>query len=273
VAEILIIGAGIAGLGAALGLEAQGNTVTIIEQDPPAPTTSGDAAFEMWDRRNVPQFRQAHGFSARSRTLLLKYAPGVVARLAADGIVESNAFKLVAPPEIHEPDDDAFTGFMTRRPAFELALRLEAEDRPRIGFMCPETVSGQDLTGTSYTASSGLVLPNRVCNPNSGANVHSQLRWFNTSCFTNPAFGVWGNSALGAVTDPGINNWNISTAKRFPLAFIREGHALELRSDFLNAWNHTQWQSSDKSMTSATYGRITSTRPARQIQFALRYLF
>ena len=141
-AEIVIIGAGIAGLGAALGLEAQGHAVTIIEQDPASPTTSGDVAFEMWDRRNVPQFRQPHGFSARSRTLLLKYAPRVVERLAADGIAESNAFKLVAPVEIHEPDDDAFTGFMTRRPAFELALRLEAEDRPRIRFRCPATVSG-----------------------------------------------------------------------------------------------------------------------------------
>jgi hypothetical protein len=137
----------------------------------------------------------------------------------------------------------------------------------------PETVSGQDLTGTGYTASSSLVLPNRVCNPNSGPTVHSQLQWFNTSCFVNPAFGVWGNSALGAVTDPGINNWNIATAKRIPLSFLKEGHAVEFRADFLNAWNHTQWLSSDKSMTSATYGRITSTHPARQVQFALRYLF
>ena len=137
----------------------------------------------------------------------------------------------------------------------------------------PETVSGQDLTGTGYTASSSLVLPNRICNPNSGSNIHSQLQWFNTSCFVNAAFGVWGNSALGAVTDPGINNWNIATAKRLPLGFLREGHALEFRADFFNAWNHTQWLSSDKSMTSATYGRITSTHPARQVQFALRYLF
>jgi hypothetical protein len=137
----------------------------------------------------------------------------------------------------------------------------------------PETVSGQDLTGTGYTASSSLVLPNRICNPNSGSNIHSQLQWFNTSCFANAAFGVWGNSALGAVTDPGVNNWNIATAKRIPLGFLREGHALEFRADFFNAWNHTQWLSSDKSMTSATYGRITSTHPARQVQFALRYLF
>ena len=137
----------------------------------------------------------------------------------------------------------------------------------------PETVSGQDLTGTGYTASSSLVLPNRICNPNSGPNTHAQLQWFNTSCFATAAFGVWGNSALGAVTDPGINNWNIATAKRFPLGFLKEGHALEFRADFFNAWNHTQWLSSDKSMTSATYGRITSTHPARQVQFALRYLF
>ena len=75
------------------------------------------------------------------------------------------------------------------------------------------------------------------------------------------------------MTDPGINNWNIATAKRIPLGFLKEGHALEFRADFFNAWNHTQWLSSDKSMTSATYGRITSTRPARQVQFALRYLF
>ena len=141
-AEIVIIGAGVAGLGAALGLDASGHSVTVVEQDVPPPTTNGDAAFEEWDRRSVPQFRQAHGFSARSRTLLLQHAPGVVERLAKDGIVEGNPFKLVAPPEIHEPDDDAFTGFQTRRPAFELALRLEAEDRPRIRFECPASVTG-----------------------------------------------------------------------------------------------------------------------------------
>ena len=69
------------------------------------------------------------------------------------------------------------------------------------------------------------------------------------------------------------SNWNIATAKRIPLGFLKEGHALEFRADFFNAWNHTQWLSSDKNMTSATYGRITSTHPARQVQFALRYLF
>jgi 2-polyprenyl-6-methoxyphenol hydroxylase-like FAD-dependent oxidoreductase len=147
VAEVVIIGAGVAGLGAALGLDAHGHAVTVVEQDPAPPKVGGDAAFELWNRRSVPQFRQAHGFSARSRTLLLEHAPGVVERLAVDGITDANPFKMVAPPEAHEPDDDAFTGFMTRRPAFELALRLEAEDRPHIRFECPATVTGLLFAG------------------------------------------------------------------------------------------------------------------------------
>ncbi len=137
----------------------------------------------------------------------------------------------------------------------------------------PEPVTDQDLTGTGLSASSSLAQPNRICNPNAGASIHTQLQWFNTSCFVDPAFGVWGNSTLGAVTEPGINNWNIAAAKRIPLSFVKEGQVLEFRSDLFNAWNHTQWAASDKNMRSATYGRITSTRPARQVQFALRYLF
>ena len=59
----------------------------------------------------------------------------------------------------------------------------------------------------------------------------------------------------------------------FALPFIGESHRVEFRSDLFNAFNHTQWANSDRTMTSTTYGRITATRPARQIQFALRYIF
>ncbi len=137
----------------------------------------------------------------------------------------------------------------------------------------PEPVTDQDLSGTGLSGASSLAQPNRICNPNQGSNIHTKLQWFNTGCFVDPAFGVWGNSTLGAVTEPGINNWNIAMAKRMPLSFLRENHALEFRADLLNAFNHTQWMTSDRNMRSATYGQVTSTRPARQIQFALRYLF
>jgi hypothetical protein len=72
---------------------------------------------------------------------------------------------------------------------------------------------------------------------------------------------------------PGINNWNISVVKRLPVKFPTEAGAFELRGDFLNAFNHTQWGAADKNVSDATFGQITSTRPPRQIQVSLRYLF
>ena len=134
----------------------------------------------------------------------------------------------------------------------------------------PEPVSTTDLTGTSLQ---GLAFPNRVCNPNSGPGVGTRLEWFNTSCFVNPPYGVWGNSTIGVVTDPGIANTDLSFARSFPIHFLPEKNFVEFRCDLFNAFNHTQWGPVTTSMTSATYGQITTTRPPRQIQFSLRYVF
>ena len=52
----------------------------------------------------------------------------VLDRLRDDGIEEINFFKMLAPAELHRPEDDEFTGLLSRRPAFELALRLSAAE-------------------------------------------------------------------------------------------------------------------------------------------------
>ena len=137
----------------------------------------------------------------------------------------------------------------------------------------PHYAQTQDLTGTGYSGASSVIMPNRTCDANQGDGIRTRLRWFNTGCFADPAFGTWGNSTFGVVTEPGINNWNLATAKRFPVPLFGEGRMLEFRSDFLNTWNHTQFSQSDKNLRSVNYGRINAVRPARQIQFALRLLF
>jgi hypothetical protein len=136
----------------------------------------------------------------------------------------------------------------------------------------PQFPTTQDLSGTGYSGASSTFLPNRTCDANQGSDIKTRLKWFNTGCFSDPAFGTWGNANFGVITDPGINNWNIATAKRIRMPYA-EGHALELRADFLNAFNHTQFLASDKNLRSVSYGRINAVRPPRQIQFALRYLF
>jgi hypothetical protein len=75
----------------------------------------GDEAFAAWRRPHVPQFRQGHIFWARARALLLEHAPEVVEQLRHDGVEEVNLFTLLAPPEVHRPEDDAFTSPPRRR--------------------------------------------------------------------------------------------------------------------------------------------------------------
>ena len=137
-----VIGGSVAGLASAIGLARRGWEVTVVERDLAPDTDDGDEAFLVWDRRNVPQFRQPHAFSARSRNLLLEHIPEVVDWLRADGIAEINLFKMLAPPELWSDEDDAYTGLWSRRPAFELAIRRIAEVEPGVTIVVPAIVRG-----------------------------------------------------------------------------------------------------------------------------------
>ena len=138
----VVIGGSVAGLAASVGLARRGWQIDVIERDPAPDTESCDEAFVAWNRPGVPQFRQPHGFSARSRTLLLEHIPEVVDRLLAGGICENNFFKELAPPELWEDGDDAFTGLWSRRPGFELAIRRVAESEPGVNLCCPASAVG-----------------------------------------------------------------------------------------------------------------------------------
>jgi hypothetical protein len=103
----------------------------------------------------------------------------------------------------------------------------------------------------------------------------------------NPYFRRVGNgttAALGAgrlgsfgrnvFHGPGNANWDIDAFKRFN---IRENQVFEFRAQFLNAFNHTQFDTIGStginSIGSPNFGRITSTLPPRIIQFSARYAF
>jgi hypothetical protein len=62
----------------------------------------------------------------------------------------------------------------------------------------------------------------------------------------------------------------MTIAKSFP---VREDHRLEFRFESYNTFNHTQWLGATYNRSSASFGRISGARPARQIQFALFYHF
>jgi hypothetical protein len=102
--------------------------------------------------------------------------------------------------------------------------------------------------------------------------IGSDALWFDTSVFSAPAAGTWGNVERNALlTGPGYVNLDASIVK-----IIRFGtrHA-ELRADFFNALNRPHYSNPSGSFGSGNFGRVTSILPLteRMIRFGGRFLF
>ncbi|MCI0338723.1 MAG: TonB-dependent receptor, partial [Acidobacteria bacterium] len=95
-------------------------------------------------------------------------------------------------------------------------------------------------------------------------------RWFNTSAFVVAPPNTFGNSGRNIVIGPGVNNFDLSLIKDTKLT---EDITLQFRTEFFNAFNHTQFFDPVTDPTSPAFGRITLARPAREIQFAVKLIF
>ncbi|MGH9152817.1 MAG: FAD-dependent oxidoreductase, partial [Acidimicrobiales bacterium] len=128
-AEVVVVGAGVGGLGSALALSRAGHRVTVVERDAVAPAHSPDDAFEHWRRRGAPQTRHSHAFLARLRNLLRDRFPDVLADLLDAGVTEIDFTRHPPPalrPLAREPGDEDLVGLACRRTTFEWVLRRSA---------------------------------------------------------------------------------------------------------------------------------------------------
>lgn len=103
--------------------------------------------------------------------------------------------------------------------------------------------------------------------PNSQRTVE---RDFNTSAFELAPLGTFGNCSRNLLTSRGTNNWDLSLLKNTSLT---EKTALQFRAEVFNAWNHPHFGIPVNDPTDAAFGQITSVGSAREIQFALKFLF
>ena len=97
-------------------------------------------------------------------------------------------------------------------------------------------------------------------------------QWFvNDGQFTQPAAGTFGNCSpqLSDLRSPHYSDVDLSLHKDFPLT---ERFRLQFRSDFVNAFNHTQYNAPNMGYGSAM-GQITSAQPPRNIQLALKLYY
>jgi 2-polyprenyl-6-methoxyphenol hydroxylase-like FAD-dependent oxidoreductase len=144
VADVLVVGGGVVGLGTAMLLAKDGHQVTLLERDPAPPPDGGDAAWDSWERRGVNQFRLPHAFLGRYRALVDAELPQVARALEAAGALRQNPF-LDIPEDLRGPErpgDGDFEILTGRRPVVEMAMASVAEVTPGLTVRRGEAVEG-----------------------------------------------------------------------------------------------------------------------------------
>lgn len=122
-ARIVVAGAGVCGLGAALMLARDGHDVTVVERDAAEQPDDADGAWRAWERPGVGQFRIGHILLARGYRVLAERCPEVIDELIALG---AHRIDLDPPASIEvwddRADDDRFSTVTARRPVIEQAF-------------------------------------------------------------------------------------------------------------------------------------------------------
>ena len=153
----------------------------------------------------------------------------------------------------------------------------------------------RDIDGT---LSEACQRPDLIANPKLPKGQRTMGRFFNTSAFVLQPLGTFGNSGINNITGPGINNWDFSIFKDFKIPWFGKGANslgaesanLQFRAEFFNLFNHTQFSGVSTSFVpqvdsagvpivgqtadpTSSFGQVNGSWPAREIQFALKFIF
>lgn len=124
-----------------------------------------------------------------------------------------------------------------------------------------------DPTLTNAGLGLGAVRPDQV------APVHmtkSIAQWFTPASFA-AASGHFGNEGSGSLLGPGLENWDLAAIKNLTFA---DRYKFQLRGEFFNAFNHTNFNGVDSSMADgAAFGTVTSDHVPRRIQLGAKFYF
>lgn len=122
--------------------------------------------------------------------------------------------------------------------------------------------------------------PNLTGDPNSGPRTSQQ--WFNTSAFTNPVAGEFGNAGRNIVRGDDLAGVDLSVLKE---TAIRETLKLQFRWEVFNLTNHTNFGTPIRSYlprdgtagvsnnVNPDFGRVFNAFDPRVMQFAVKLLF
>ncbi|MGH9385492.1 MAG: carboxypeptidase regulatory-like domain-containing protein [Vicinamibacterales bacterium] len=114
--------------------------------------------------------------------------------------------------------------------------------------------------------------PNLTCDPNQASGQRSITNWFNASCVVLPtdASQPFGNAPRNNVAGPNFWQFDLAALKQ-----VRAGTQarVELRIEAFNLFNRVNFTPPASNRALPTFGTITSTYPARQVQLGVKFLW
>lgn len=128
--------------------------------------------------------------------------------------------------------------------------------------------SGNPLTATVTGSHDGL---NEY--PDLAAHVaypKTKAEWFNTSPYSYPAYGYYGNEHLNTLFGPHYMDWDMTFAKTFSI--FERVHA-QVEADLFNIFNIVNLNNPTTTFGNANFGKITASGTPRQIQVGINLTF
>lgn len=141
------------------------------------------------------------------------------------------------------------------------------------GIFTAETGAPINVTQSTTFASSR---PDYIGGDPYAANAEATLRYLNPAAFAKVPIGAggaplhFGSIGRNALRAPGYWNLDLALAKNLDLT---ERYRLQIRCDMFNSLNHTNFAGIQTGIDAANFGRFTSTRGARLVQFNARLSF
>lgn len=135
--------------------------------------------------------------------------------------------------------------------------------------------------GSNINSYGGSPRPNQIADPT--ANAHKSINeWFNTGAFAFAPYGTFGNTPrnYSYLRGPGFQNWDFALMKNW---ILPKETRLQFRAEMYNAFNHPQFYNPNTNYSGcdpngsgggaciSSFGAITATYPAREVQFAGKY--
>jgi hypothetical protein len=151
-----------------------------------------------------------------------------------------------------------------------------------MGPLCP---SGQcpgdaSLVGSPSTDMPNLVGPVHKYNPRKSPGTFEyfdQSAFTATACgltsagvLTGPDCGSFGTANRRFFHGPGFNNTDLGMSKMIP---VNEAMHFEIRGEFFNIFNHTQFNNPAGDVSSANFGNVTSARDPRIGQVSAKFVW